>query len=194
LKEDITPSYFAAAYEDCHAMTWTDDDGREWQGIPLWLFVGRVDDDFKHNQNEIEAARTFADRIGVAKSDNMVEISLLEHCLRQDLNQRALRVMAVLKPLKVVITNYPEDKVEDLEAVNNPEDPDAGNRLLPFSRELYIERDDFREDAPRKYFRLAPGTEVRLKHAYYITCNEVSKDPITGEINTLFCFFERFSS
>jgi glutaminyl-tRNA synthetase len=137
-----------------------------------------------------EAIRNFAERIGVAKSDNMVEIALLEHCLREDLNNSALRVMAVLDPVKVIITDYPEDKEEELEAVNNPEDPDAGNRMIPFSRELYIERNDFREDPPRKYFRLAPGAEVRLKHAYYITCEKVIKDPKSGEITELHCTYD----
>jgi glutaminyl-tRNA synthetase len=137
-----------------------------------------------------ESIRTFADRIGVAKSDNMVEIALLEHCLREDLNKSALRVMAVLNPVKVILTNYPEDKEEELEAVNNPEDPEAGNRMIPFTRELYIERDDFREDPPRKYFRLAPGAEVRLKHAYYITCEEVIRNPDNGEITELHCTYD----
>jgi glutaminyl-tRNA synthetase len=137
-----------------------------------------------------ESIRTFADRIGVAKSDNMVEIALLEHCLRDDLNVSALRVMAVLSPLKIIITNYPEDKEEELEAINNPEDPDAGARMIPFSRELYIERDDFREDPPKKYFRLAPGAEVRLKHAYYITCEKVIRDPASGEIIELHCTYD----
>jgi len=137
-----------------------------------------------------QSIRVFADRIGVAKSDNMVEIALLEHCLREDLNYSALRVMAVLNPLKVIITNYPEDKEEDLEAVNNPEDEDAGTRMIPFSREIYIERDDFREDPPRKYFRLAPGAEVRLKHAYYITCEKVIKDPASSEITELHCTYD----
>ncbi len=137
-----------------------------------------------------QSIRVFADRIGVAKSDNMVEIALLEHCLREDLNYSALRVMAVLNPLKVIITNYPEDKEEDLEAVNNPEDEDAGTRMIPFSREIYIEKDDFREDPPRKYFRLAPGAEVRLKHAYYITCEKVIKDPASSEITELHCTYD----
>ncbi len=137
-----------------------------------------------------QSIRVFADRIGVAKSDNMVEIALLEHCLREDLNYSALRVMAVLNPIKVIITNYPEDKEEELEAVNNPEDEDAGTRMIQFSREIYIERDDFREDPPRKYFRLAPGAEVRLKHAYYITCEKVIKDPASGEITELYCTYD----
>jgi glutaminyl-tRNA synthetase len=117
----------------------------------------------------------------------MVEISLLEHCLREDLNRTSPRVMAVLRPLKVVIEDYPEDKVEWLDAENNPEDSQAGNRKIPFSREIYIEHDDFREDPPKKFFRLAPGREVRLKHAYYITCDKVIKDKNTGEIIELRC-------
>ena len=133
--------------------------------------------------------RVFADKIGVAKSDNMVDIALLEHCLREDLNRSALRVMAVLNPLKVIITNYPEEE-EKLEAVNNPEDASAGTRLITFTREIYIEREDFREDPPRKYFRLAPGTEVRLKHAYYITCEKVIKDTKTGVIKELHCTYD----
>ncbi len=137
-----------------------------------------------------QSIRVFADRIGVAKSDNMVEIALLEHCLREDLNYSALRVMAVLNPIKVIITNYPEDKEEELEAVNNPEDENAGTRMIQFSREIYIERDDFREDPPRKYFRLAPGAEVRLKHAYYITFEKVIKDPVSGEITELHCTYD----
>jgi glutaminyl-tRNA synthetase len=122
------------------------------------------------------AIRDFCDRIGLAKRESTVEIELLEHCLREDLNKTSPRVMAVLRPLKLVITDYPGDKVEWLEAENNPEDPEAGSREVPFSREIYIEQDDFREDPPKKYFRLSPGREVRLKHAYYITCEEVIKD------------------
>ena len=137
-----------------------------------------------------EAIRDFSERIGVAKrKDSVVDIALLEHCLRDDLNRRAKRVMAVLDPLKVVITNYPEDKVEEIEAVNNPEDESAGTRTLPFSRELYIERDDFMEDPPKKFFRLAPGREVRLKHAYFITCDEVIKDA-AGNVIELRCTYD----
>jgi glutaminyl-tRNA synthetase len=136
-----------------------------------------------------ESIRDFAERVGVAKSDNTVDIALLDHCLREDLNLRALRVMTVLRPIKVVITNYPEDQIEELEAVNNPEDPDAGSRKIPFSREIYIEQEDFREDPPPKFFRLAPGREVRLKHAYYITCNEVIKGE-GGEIQELHCTYD----
>ena len=138
-----------------------------------------------------ESIRNFADRVGVAKKmDSVVDVALLEHCLREDLNQRAPRVMAVLRPLKVVIDNYPEGKTEDVEAVNNPEDPGAGTRLVPFSREIYIESDDFLEDPPKKFFRLAPGAEVRLKHAYYITCNSAVKDKRTGEITELHCTYD----
>jgi glutaminyl-tRNA synthetase len=135
------------------------------------------------------AIRMLCERIGVAKAENTVEIALLEHCLREDLNVHALRVMAVLRPLKVVIINYPEDQVEEVEAENNPEKPEAGKRKLPFSRELYIERDDFMEDPPRKYFRLAPGKEVRLKHAYYITCVDVVREK-SGEIKELHCTYD----
>ncbi|MCP5107364.1 MAG: glutamine--tRNA ligase/YqeY domain fusion protein, partial [bacterium] len=137
-----------------------------------------------------ESIRDFADRIGVAKADSTVDIALLEHCLREDLNQRAQRVMAVLRPLKIIIDNYPEGQVEWLEAENNPEDPDAGTRKIPFSREVYIEQADFREDPPRKYFRLSPGKEIRLKHAYYIKCEKVVKDEKTGEIIQLHCTYD----
>jgi glutaminyl-tRNA synthetase len=136
------------------------------------------------------AIRDFAERIGVAKSNSVVDFALLEHCLREDLNKKALRVMAVLDPLKVIITNYPENKTEYFDADNNPEDTNAGKRKIPFCREIYIEKSDFREDAPRKYFRLAPGKEVRLKHAYYITCEKVIKDEQTGEIVELHCSYD----
>ena len=137
-----------------------------------------------------EAIRNFCERIGVAKTNSVIDIALLEHCIREDLNRRAPRVMAVLRPLKVIIDNYPEDQVEEVEAINNPEDPSMGTRKLPFSRELYIERDDFREDPPKKWFRLAPGREVRLKHAYYVTCTEVVKDPQTGDVVELHCTYD----
>jgi len=136
-----------------------------------------------------EAVRVFCDRIGVAKRESMVDIALLEHCLREDLNVRARRMMAVLDPVKVVIDNYPEGKVEEFEAVNNPEDEAAGTRSVPFSREVYIERSDFLEDPPKKFFRLAPGREVRLKHAYYITCDRVVRDE-DGEIVELHCHYD----
>jgi glutaminyl-tRNA synthetase len=136
-----------------------------------------------------ESIRNFAATIGVAKKDNRVSIDLLDHCLREDLNRRAPRFMGVLDPLKVVIENYPEDKEEELEAINNPEDESMGTRTLPFSRELYIEREDFMEDPPRKFFRLAPGSEVRLKHAYFITCTDVVKDD-SGEVTELRCTYD----
>ncbi|MDD2715094.1 MAG: glutamine--tRNA ligase/YqeY domain fusion protein [Candidatus Wallbacteria bacterium] len=135
------------------------------------------------------AIRDFLDRIGVAKNNSVVDYALLEHCLREDLNKSAPRVMAVLKPIKVVIENYPEDKMEMLDAENNPEDPSAGTRKVPFSRVIYIEEDDFREDPPKKYFRLSPGAEVRLKHAYYIKCVSVIKDG-SGMITELRCTYD----
>ncbi|HSG27785.1 MAG TPA: glutamine--tRNA ligase/YqeY domain fusion protein, partial [Candidatus Krumholzibacterium sp.] len=137
-----------------------------------------------------ESIRAFAEMIGVAKRDSIVSIDLLNHCLREDLNRRARRVMAVLDPLKVVIENYPEGKSEEVEAINNPEDDSAGTRKLPFSREIYIEKTDFMEDPPRKFFRLAPGREVRLKHAYFITCRGVVRDESTGEITELRCVYD----
>jgi glutaminyl-tRNA synthetase len=137
-----------------------------------------------------EAIRDFCERIGVAKKESMVDIALLEHCLREDLNKRAPRVMAVLRPLKVVLINYPEDKVEELDALNNPEDPSTGTRTVPFSRVLYIEQDDFREDPPQKFYRLAPGREVRLRYAYFIRCVDVIKDERTGEILELHCTYD----
>jgi glutaminyl-tRNA synthetase len=137
-----------------------------------------------------EAVRDFCDRIGVAKRDNTVDIALLEHTLREDLNQRAPRVMAVLDPLRVVIENYPEGQVEEIESVNNPEDPEMGSRMLPFSRTIYIERDDFAEDPPPRFYRLSPGREVRLKDAYYVTCTGVVKDEATGEVVELRCTYD----
>ncbi len=134
--------------------------------------------------------RTFCDRIGVAKRDSMVDYALLEYCLREELNKNAPRVMGVLRPLKVVIENYPEDQVEEMEAVNNPEDPAAGTRMVPFSRVLYIERDDFMEDPPKKFFRLAPGREVRLRYGFFIKCVDVVKDEQTGEITELRCTYD----
>ena len=136
-----------------------------------------------------ESIRAFMERVGVAKKNSMVDLALMEHTVREDLNRKALRVMAILNPLKVVIDNYPEGQTEELEAVNNPEDESAGNRMVPFSREIYIERDDFMEDPPKKFFRLSPGSEVRLKHAYFITCNEVIKDD-KGEITELHCTYD----
>ena len=137
-----------------------------------------------------EAVRDFCDRIGIAKANSIVSVAQLEDAVRQDLNKRALRVMGVLRPLKLVIENYPEGQVEQVEAVNNPEDESMGSREVPFSRELYIERTDFHEDPPKKYFRLAPGREVRLRYAYFITCREVVKDPQTGEVIELRCTYD----
>ncbi|HNR12909.1 MAG TPA: glutamine--tRNA ligase/YqeY domain fusion protein [Thermodesulfobacteriota bacterium] len=137
-----------------------------------------------------EAIRSFCERIGVAKSNSTVDFALLEHSLREDLNRRAPRMMAVLHPLRVVIENYPEDQVEELDAVNNPEDPGMGTRKIPFSRVLYIEQDDFRENPPKKYYRLAPGSEVRLRYAYIIKCVDVVKDERTGEVIELRCVYD----
>ena len=137
-----------------------------------------------------EAIRDFCERIGVSKSNSTVDFALLEHCVREDLNRTAPRVMVVIRPLKVVVENYPEDQVEVLTAENNPEDPSAGSHKIPFSRVLYIERDDFMEDPPKKFFRLAPGREVRLKHAYIIKCERVIKDENTGEVVELRCTYD----
>jgi len=136
-----------------------------------------------------EAIRNFCDKIGVAKRDSMVDMALLEHCIREDLNKRAPRMMAVLRPLKVVIDNYPDNHVEELDAVNNPEDLGAGVRKVPFSRVIYIEQDDFREDPPKKYYRLAPGREVRLRYAYFITCTGVVKGE-KGEVAEIHCTYD----
>ena len=133
--------------------------------------------------------RSFCEQVGVAKRQNVIDIAMLEHAVRDDLNRRAPRVLAVLRPLKVVIENYPEGQVEHLDAINNPEDPDAGTRTVPFSRELYIERDDFMEDPPRKFFRLGPGREVRLRYGYFITCTDVIKDD-AGEVVELRCTYD----
>ena len=135
------------------------------------------------------AIRDFCERIGVAKSNSMVDIALLEHCLREDLNKHAPRVMGVLRPLKVVIENYPEGQVEEMEAVNNPEDPTMGVRKVPFSKVLYIEEDDFMEDPPKKFYRLAPGREVRLRYGYFIKCTDVIKDE-AGQIVELRCTYD----
>ena len=137
-----------------------------------------------------EAIRVFCEHIGIAKREAIVEMQLLEHFIREDLNKRAPRVMAVLRPLKVILDNYPEEQSEELEAVNNPEDSSAGTRNVPFSRVLYIEQDDFREDPPKQFFRLAPGREVRLRYAYIIKCVGVTKDPITGEVTELHCTYD----
>jgi len=137
-----------------------------------------------------EAIRLFCERIGVAKANSTIDIAFLEHCLREDLNKRAPRVMGVLHPLRLVIDNYPEGQVEEFDAVNNPEDPAAGTRKVPFSRVLYIEQEDFREDAPEKYFRLVPGREVRLRYAYFITCVDVLKDERSGEVVEVHCTYD----
>jgi glutaminyl-tRNA synthetase len=136
-----------------------------------------------------EAIRDFCERIGVAKADNLVDVALLEHCVREDLNRRAERRMAVLRPLRLVIENYPEGRVEELEAVNNPEDPAAGTRKVPFGRILYIEQEDFRDPPPPKYFRLSPGIEVRLRYAYIVKCTGVERDA-AGQVTTVRCEYD----
>lgn len=137
-----------------------------------------------------EALRDFCDRIGVAKANSLVDKALLEHCVREDLGAKALRVMAVLKPIKVILTNYPESQTEYLDIELHPDRPEAGSRPVPFGRELYIEEDDFMEEPVKKFFRLAPGQEVRLKGAYIIRCHEVVKDPATGQITALLCTYD----
>jgi glutaminyl-tRNA synthetase len=137
-----------------------------------------------------EAIRSFCERVGVAKRNSTVDVAMLEHEIREDLNKRAPRVMAVLRPLRVIIDNYPDGQVEELEAVNNPEDPSMGTRKVPFSRVLYIEQEDFREDPPKKFFRLAPGREVRLRYAYIIKCVGVVKDERSGEVVELHCTYD----
>ncbi|MGB2601049.1 MAG: glutamine--tRNA ligase/YqeY domain fusion protein [Candidatus Omnitrophota bacterium] len=144
---------------------------------------------FRRRGYTAESIKKFCDVIGVAKMNSIVDINVLENCLREELNKTALRVMAVLNPIKVVITNYPEGEEEDLEAINNPEDPDAGTRKVPFSKELYIEQADFMEEPPKKFFRLAPGREVRLRYAYFIKCEEVVKDA-NGGIKELRCTYD----
>src|SRR5438270_6136093 len=136
-----------------------------------------------------EAIRNFVGSIGVSKTNGSIELAMLEHFVREDLNRRAARVMAVLRPLKVVIDNYPETKVEEMEAVNNPEDASAGTRKVPFSRVLYIEQDDFREEPPKGYFRLSPGREVRLRYGYFITCTGVVKND-KGEVVEVHCTYD----
>ena len=137
-----------------------------------------------------ESIRSFCQGIGVARRDNLIQIARLEHAVREDLNRRAPRAMAVLRPLRLVIENYPEDGVDEVDAVNNPEDPTMGTRKVPFSRVLYIERDDFREEPPRKYHRLAPGREVRLRYGYFVTCVGVVKDPDSGEVVEVRCTYD----
>jgi glutaminyl-tRNA synthetase len=137
-----------------------------------------------------EAIRTFCKEIGVAKFNGVIDMARLENCLRDDLNRRAPRVLGVLRPLKVVIDNYPEGQTEEFEAVNNPEDPSAGTRKIPFAKVLYIEQDDFRENPPKDYFRLTPGREVRLRYAYFVKCVGVTKDDKTGEVIELHCTYD----
>ncbi len=137
-----------------------------------------------------EAIRAFADTVGVAKTNSTVGVELLEHCVREDLNRRAPRVMGVLKPVRLVIDNYPEGQVEQMDAENNPEDAAMGTRKIPFSRVLYVEREDYQEEPPKKWFRLAPGREVRLKHAYYVRCEGAVKDERTGEVIELHCTYD----
>jgi len=136
-----------------------------------------------------DSIRNFADKVGVAKRENTIDVGLLEHCIREDLNKKVRRVMGVINPLKVTIKNYPEDQEEYLDAINNPEDDSAGTRKVPFSRVLYIEREDFMEDPPKKFFRLAPGREVRLRYAYFITCEESIKNE-NGEVTELICTYD----
>jgi glutaminyl-tRNA synthetase len=137
-----------------------------------------------------EAIRNFCNAIGVSKTTGILELAMLEHYLREDLNKRAPRVMAVLRPLKVVIDNYPEGQVEEMDAVNNPEDSAAGTRKVPFSRVLYIEQDDFRENPPKQYYRLSPGREVRLRYGYFVTCTRVVKDEKTGDVVEVYCTYD----
>ena len=144
---------------------------------------------FRRRGFTAEAIASFAEVIGVAKDNSIVDMPLLEMCVREDLNRTAPRVMAVLRPLKVVITNYPEDKVEEFDCVNNPEDPEAGTRRVPFSRELWIERDDFMENPPSKFYRLSPGKEVRLRYAYFLKCEEAVKDA-SGAVVELRCTYD----
>jgi glutaminyl-tRNA synthetase len=137
-----------------------------------------------------EAIRSFCDRIGVAKNDSLIDMGLLEHCVRDDLNERAPRAMSVLRPLRLVIDNYPEGKVEEFECPNHPQNPGMGTRKVPFSRVLYVEQDDFREKPPRKYNRLAPGREVRLRYSYIIKCVSMVKDEKTGEVAEVHCTYD----
>ena len=137
-----------------------------------------------------QSIRNFCDRVGVARRDGVIDMALLEFSIREDLNVKAPRRFGILEPLKVVITNYPEDKEEWLPAINNPGDPEAGSREIPFTRELYIEKQDFLEDPPRKFFRLGPGREVRLKYGYIIKCEDYQKNPETGEIETIYCTYD----
>jgi glutaminyl-tRNA synthetase len=144
---------------------------------------------FRRRGYTADSIKVFCDKIGVSKKDSMIDVAMLEWSIREDLNKNAQRAMAVLNPIKVVLTNYPEGKVEELSAVNNPEDESAGSRMVPFSRELYIDQEDFREFPPPKYFRLSPGTEVRLRYAYIIKCEKVIKD-VKGSVTELHCTYD----
>jgi glutaminyl-tRNA synthetase len=137
-----------------------------------------------------EAIRDFCDRIGVAKNDSVIDVALLENCVREDLNGRAPRVMAVLRPLRVVIDNYSEGRVEEFDCPYHPQRPEMGSRKVPFSRVLYIERDDFHENPPKKFYRLAPGREVRLRYGYFVKCTGIEKDPTTGEVSEVHCTYD----
>jgi glutaminyl-tRNA synthetase len=137
-----------------------------------------------------EAIRAFCERFGVSKNDSLIDMALLENCVREDLNDRAPRVMAVLRPLKVVIDNYPEGQVEEFDCPYHPQKPEMGSRKVPFSRVLYVERDDFMEEPPKKFFRLAPGREVRLRYGYFVTCTGFTKDPATGEVTVVHCTYD----
>ena len=171
----------------------------DWKVVQEWM-AGHVSDwndprmptlvGLRRRGYTPEAIRNFCDRIGVAKTNSVVDIKLLEFCLREVLEKQAPRAMGVLEPLKIVIENYTEDKVEEFEFPNQPGEPDMGTRMVPFSREIYIERDDFREDPPKKFFRLAPGREVRLRFAYLITCTDVVRDQDTDEIIELRCTYD----
>jgi len=156
-----------------------------WDDPRLPTLVG-----FKRRGYTPESIKNFCHEIGVTKHESHIDISLLEHSLRNDLNKKALRAMAVLDPVKLIITNYPDDLEDEIEAINNPENPDDGIRMVPFSKELFIERDDFMEEPPKKYFRLSPGREVRLRYAYYITCTGFDKDESTGEIREIYCTYD----
>ena len=144
---------------------------------------------FRRRGYTADSIKVFCDKIGVSKKDSMIDVAMLEWSIREDLNKNTQRAMAVLNPMKVVLTNYPEGKVEELSAVNNPEDESAGSRMVPFSRELYIDQEDFREVPPQKYYRLSPGTEVRLRYAYIIKCEKVIKDA-KGNITELHCTYD----
>jgi glutaminyl-tRNA synthetase len=163
--------------EDCHVSGWDDPRMPSIRGL-------------RRRGYTPQSIRAFCDRIGVAKFNSTIDVGVLEQCIREDLNERAPRAMGVLRPLRVVVENYPEGEVEQLEAANHPQKPELGTRPVPFSRELYIEQDDFMEDPPKKFFRLAPGREVRLRFAYFLTCTDVVKDPVSDEIVEIRCTYD----